>query len=142
MNRKDFFRRLLLGSAGTFLLKNTAIAATPARQRIMLATDFIAGFKHYDGSEIENLLETGMTLQLNREPHNRYDINAVEIYSGDAKLGYLPRNMNTSIALLMDQGIEVQAEIKELNRDAFPYGSVKVEVWYEREYTTDSNIKK
>ena len=48
----------------------------------------------------------------------------------------LPRNLNHSIAKLMDQGIEVQAEIKELNRDAFPYGSVKVEVWYEREHST------
>lgn len=134
MNRKDFFRRLLLGSAGTLLIKNTNIAANPALQKIMLATDFIAGFKHYDGPEVETLLETGMPLQLNREPHNRYDKNAVEVYTGEAKLGYLPRNINHTIAKLMDQGIKIQAELKELNRDAFPYGSVKVEVWYEREF--------
>lgn len=133
MNRKDFFKKLLLGSAGTLLIKNTDIAATPARQKIILATDFIAGFQHYDGPEIENLLETGIPLKLNREPHNRYDKNAVEVFTGEAKLGYIPRIMNTSIALLLDQGIEEQAEIKELNMDAFPYGSVKVEVWYERD---------
>lgn len=126
MNRKDFFRRLILGSAGTLLLKNEVLAVKPAKQRVKLATEFIAGFKHYNGPEAENLLETGMTLQLHREPNNRYDKNAVEIFKGEAKLGYLPRNMNTTIALLLDQGIDVLAEIKELNRDAFPYGSVKV----------------
>jgi len=31
-----------------------------------------------------------MQLLLNLQPHNRYDKNAIGIFSGDAKQGYIP----------------------------------------------------
>ena len=71
-----------------------------------------------------------MPLQLNREPHNRFDKNAVEIWTGDAKLGYIPRSVNSTIADLMDKGTKVEATILELTPSAFSFGSVKVEVFY------------
>jgi len=70
-----------------------------------------------------------MPLQLNREPHNQYDKNAVEIWTGDAKLGYVPRSDNKPIAKLMDEGMVVQALILELNDSTFPE-SVKIELFY------------
>lgn len=91
---------------------------------------FITGFQHYDGPEAEPLLETGMPLQLNREPHNRFDKNAIEVWSGDAKLGYVPRSDNKTMARLMDKGTEIQAVVLELDPSAFPFGSVKMEVFY------------
>jgi hypothetical protein len=132
MKRKDFFRNLLMGGTGIFLINNSG-KAKPASgtQKIWLSTLFITGFEYYDGPGTENLLMVGMPLQLNRQPHNRYDKNAIEVLSGEAKLGYIPRVDNKIIAYLMDEGIPVQAEIKEL----FPHSSfdkVKVEVWYER----------
>ena len=113
MRRKDFFKSLLMGGTGIFLIHGPAKATTPVdMQKIWLATVFIAGFSHYDGPEAESLLESGMPLQLNRQPHNRYDRYAIEILSGEAKLGYIPRAENKTIAKLMDKGIMVQAEIK------------------------------
>lgn len=70
-----------------------------------------------------------MSLQLNREPHNQYDKNAVEIWTGDAKLGYVPRSGNKTIAKLMDEGKEVQALVLEFEPSAFP-NSVKIEIFY------------
>jgi len=41
-----------------------------------------------------------------------------------------PRSDNKPIARLMDQGKAVEAQILEVSNDAFPYGSVKAEVFY------------
>lgn len=98
--------------------------------------DFISSFQHYDGPDAQPLMEVGMPLQLNREPHNRFDKHAVEIWTGDAKLGYVPRSANSTIASLMDKGSKVEATVLELTPSAFPFGSVKVEVFY----LSDSNV--
>jgi len=132
MQRKDFFKSLLMGGTGIFLHGPLKAAPSVAMQKIWLATIFIAGFNHYDGPEAESLLQAGMPLQLNRQPHNQYDKNAIEILSGEAKLGYIPRLNNKTIARLMDEGIMVQAEIKEIIPDSGFFDNVKVEVWYER----------
>ncbi len=125
MKRKDFFKNVLLGTTGLLLTKGTAAQKTAGKQKIMLGTVFISGFQYYDGPETENLQEKGIPLQLNRQPHNRYDKYAMEIFTGGAKLGYVPRAENKTISELMEQGIEVKAEIKELYPDARPLGNVK-----------------
>ena len=129
MKRKDFLKNILLGSTGALVSAPLAAQPEPAQQKIRLAVTFIAGFQHYDGPDAESLLETGMPLQLNREPHNSYDKNAVEVWTGDAKLGYVPRSVNKTITKLMDEGVGVEALILELDPSAFP-DSVKIEVFY------------
>jgi len=129
MKRKDFLRNILLGSAGTLVTTPLPAESEPSKQKIRLAITFIAGFQHYDGPDAESLLEIGMPLQLNREPHNSYDKNAVEIWTGDAKLGYVPRSENKTIAWLMVNGVGVEASVLALYPSAFP-DSVKIEVIY------------
>jgi hypothetical protein len=129
MKRKDFLKNVLFGSAGALVTTPLSAESVPAKQKIRLAVTFVAGFQHYDGPEAESLLEVGMPLQLNREPHNQYDKNAVEIWTGDAKLGYVPRSENNDIASLMDKGVGVEAFVLELDPSAFP-NSVKIEVFY------------
>ena len=130
MKRKDFLKTILLGSTGALVTAPLTAGSEPAKQKIRLSVAFITGFQHYHGPEVESQLEISMPLQLNREPHNRYDKNAVEVWTGDAKLGYVPRSDNKTIANLMDEGIEVQAVVLELEPSEFPYGSVKMEVFY------------
>lgn len=129
MKRKDFLKNILLGSTGALVTSPLTSGSEPAMQKIRLAVTFIAGFQHYDGPEAESILETGMPLQLNREPHNQYDKYAVEIWTGDAKLGYVSRPDNKTVSKLMDEGKEVQAIVLELEPSAFP-DSVKIEVFY------------
>ena len=129
MKRQDFFKNVLLGSAGALVTVPLSAESVPDKQKIRLAVTFIAGFQHYDGLDAESLLEVGMPLQLNREPHNQYDKNAVEVWTGDAKLGYVPRSENRIIAKLMDKGTVIQALILELDHSVFP-DSVKIEVFY------------
>jgi hypothetical protein len=129
MKRKDFLSNIVLGSAGTLVAIPLPAESELVRQKIRLAVTFIAGFQHYDGPDAVSLLEIGMPLQLNREPHNSYDKNAVEIWTGDAKLGYVPRSENKTIARLMVKGVGVEASILGLDPSAFP-DSVKIEVFY------------
>lgn len=133
MNRMEFFRNVILGSAGLFFAGGNADAGINNRHKVSVANLYVTGFQYYDGPEVADLLETGLMLRLNREPHNRWDRLAIEVYAGEAKLGYIPRGDNEAIARLMDSGIRLRAHITELDPEAFPYGSVKMEVWYERE---------
>lgn len=130
MKRKDFLKNILLGSTGVLVTSPITSTAEPEKLRVRLSVNFVAGFQHYDGPDAESLLEIGMPLQLNCEPHNQYDKNAVEIWTGDAKLGYVPRDVNKTVAKLMGQGTEVQALVLELDPTAFPNGSVKIELYY------------
>ena len=129
MKRKDFLKSVLLGSTGALVTSPLNTTAEQEKQKIRLSVNFVAGFQHYDGPDAESLLEIGMPLQLNREPHNQYDKNAIEVWTGDVKLGYVPRSDNKTVAKLMDDGKEVQAIVLELDPSAFP-NSVKIEVFY------------
>jgi hypothetical protein len=130
MDRKGFLKRFFLGAAGV-LATGSQLPAKPGKeQRIRLAVVLIAGFSYYDGPEAEPLLEVGMQLDLNREPHNPHDRNAVEVWAGDAKLGYVPRSSNKPVARLMDEGVKVQAEILELAPDHSSDRNVKIELYY------------
>ena len=133
MNRKGFLNSLLIGAAGVLVPAGKGVAKSSEKQKVRLGVEFIAGFQYYDGPDAEPLLEAGMPLQLNREPHNRYDRNAIEIWSGDAKLGYVPRTGNKPIARLMDDGVKVEAKILELDPQCSPYGCVKMELYYLRD---------
>jgi len=129
MKRKDFLKNVLLGSAGALVTAPLSAESVPDKQKIRLAVTFVAGFQHYDGPDAESLLEGGMPLQPNRQPHNQNVKKALRILARDAKLGYVPRSNNKTISKLMDQGTEVQALVLELVPSAFP-NSVKIEVFY------------
>ena len=101
--------------------------------QVVVANTHISAFRYYDGTVIADLLEVGLLLRLNREPGNRFDPQAVEVYAGDAKLGYIPHTENISIAWLMDTGTWVKARITGLMYDGSPGVGVNIEVWYERE---------
>jgi hypothetical protein len=71
---------------------------------------------------IQNFIEEGEPLILEREPENEYDNNAIAAYvvpisdpwgSGIYQVGYLPREMAAELAPLMDQGNKVYCEVSE-----------------------------
>jgi hypothetical protein len=65
-------------------------------------------------SEIEKKLEKGQTLDLKREPDNKYDKFAVAIYNLQGeRLGYVPRDKNETLARLMDAGKWFYAKVQD-----------------------------
>ncbi len=76
-------------------------------------------------------LKIGSKLDLERETNNPHDPNAVAIYYGDTKLGYIPAAHNEDIAKFLDLGHNdlFEARVQSKNPDAHPEHQVKVVVF-------------
>jgi len=67
---------------------------------------------------------------LKRQPDNQYDENAIEVYTlRGYKLGYLPRSENTVIAAIVDQDIEIRAELSFIDLEASSWERFAVSVY-------------
>ena len=77
----------------------------------------IAGFTYYDGLDVMGELQLGTPVSLRSEPENPYDPNAVSIYFGDTKLGYVPKNSNRFLSdiLYFGHGDIINAKISQRN---------------------------
>lgn len=128
MDRSSFLKKITL--TGAMLLSRNAAEAIPLRTTI-LSSPYIAGFKYYGGIGVQGSLRVNEMLDLRREPDNRHDWYAVEVFAGGTKLGYLPRDENKIIARMIDQGIPVRARITGINLTERPYRRVRVEVFFE-----------
>lgn len=94
----------------------------------------IAGFSYHDGCEVFDQLKIGSPLRLIREEDNRHDLNAVAVFFGDTWLGYVPRQKNSDLALLMDMGYEniFVARIQQLDPQAHSEQQVGVVVFVKK----------
>jgi hypothetical protein len=133
MNRNDFLTTILLGSTLLLTRKKAGAAPAPAITQVRLCSPYIAGYMYYDGEDAEDLMQEGEMLFLEREPRNKYDRFAIAVYYRDAKLGYLPRYENRSVARIMDQGVKVNSVIVKVNREDDPFTRVRIKVYYETE---------
>ena len=131
MNRIDFLKRIILSGATIFVAKQVTTAAPTEVKDIYLNSPHIAGFQYYQGLKVEKALEEYDMLTLKREPQNPHDSFAVEVFRGNAKLGYLPSTDNKVIARMMDQGVTLKAKIKNIDPDAHPFRRVKIRVYSE-----------
>ncbi|MCR5394382.1 MAG: HIRAN domain-containing protein [Bacteroidales bacterium] len=70
----------------------------------------LAGRKYHDADEVWDQLKVGTVVRLVREADNRYDPNAIAVVYDDREqdeefvLGYIPRDSNDQIAVLLDMG--------------------------------------
>lgn len=64
---------------------------------------YIAGIKFRDGAK-ERLatLEPGHTLQLQLQPDNPHDSNAIAVMDGDLQLGFIPRDLCREVKALIE----------------------------------------
>ncbi|HEY3371681.1 MAG TPA: HIRAN domain-containing protein [Prolixibacteraceae bacterium] len=131
MNRIDFLKQLVLGCTLLFVPKHSSENTPRETREIKFITPYIAGFQYYQGLELEQRLKENETLSLKREPQNRHDYNAIEVFRGDHKLGYIPRAENKLIARVMDQGMTVKASITRIDPEAIANRRVKMKVFYE-----------
>ena len=125
MKRRAFFRRIL----GSFGVVATVPSVAGAGRSVLIQESPIAGFQFHGGEAIWPSLTVGKELTLTREPDNENDPDAVAIYLGDDKLGYVPRSENGVVANLLDQGEIVEASICRLMLDEDPWQRVRFRVY-------------
>ena len=119
MNRRSLLK-LLLALPGIMPAAAVAKHSFNPTPPLSLLTTQLAGFQYYTGKQIWNELRNEDELTLRREPDNRYDSRAVEIYWRDYKLGYIPRRDNIVIAQLMDRKVPLRVTIIQLDEGLDP----------------------
>ena len=90
----------------------------------------VAGFSYYEGVLAFEKLKIGEKVNLKAEPQNTYDKNAVEIFHGDHKLGYIPRGVNREISKLLVSGHDCfEARVQWVDGETHPENQVGVIVY-------------
>ena len=104
LSRRDFGRALALCAA------TSAAPAIPAVRKPILDFAVAGGWFHGLRQALVDLA-VGERLRLIAEPENPYDQNAVAVWRGDVKLGYVPRAANAPLARLLAEGATLEAEV-------------------------------
>ena len=95
-----------------------------------LANFHIAGFAHHDGWRVFSELKVGTKLELRCEPGNPHDPEAIAIYYGETKIGYVPSANNNEFYTYLFYGHEDLFEIfiTTVDDDAHPERQFRVVV--------------
>lgn len=83
----------------------------------MILKSSVVGVKHHPGAH-DRLVHTlpGSTVELVREPENRFDQNAVAVHIEGVKCGFIPRAQAKALAKDLDGGRQVKAVLWEYNK--------------------------
>jgi len=99
--------------------------------RILVQNSPLAGFRYHAAAELWRELRVGDRLELEREPANPHDANAVSVVWRGRKLGYVPRRENAGLAWGLDRGTPLRARISALAEHPNPARRVRFEVYVE-----------
>ena len=96
------------------------------QRRYTLNRCCVAGLQYHPGVHL--LLSSDDALRMVREPDNPYDANAVALYAGGIKLGYIPKRENTTTAMLLDQNVPMHAKVEAFDAEVKSWERVKIVV--------------
>jgi len=94
---EDFYRQMAEEEGGE--APESRFKKTDLLDFVVAGTTFC---KEFDKSD-EDFVKDGMTLIVKRED-NKHDANAIALYVGDVRIGYVPKNQNPVLAKLLDAG--------------------------------------
>lgn len=129
INRRLFLK--MLGLSPFAALSGRVQAARAEERTVDLVEFYVAGFQYHEGmkQKVSTSLSVGTRLLLAREPGNRYDDKAIALrLPSGAMIGYLPRDLNTVPAALLDQKVPLQAVITAVQPAAPTWERVRVVV--------------
>lgn len=94
----------------------------------VLLSFHIAGFQYADGALVLGDLKAGDKLALCAERDNPHDPEAVAIYCGKTKLGYVPGDEVGPLSLMMYYGHEdvFEARVQQVAPERSPWHQVRV----------------
>lgn len=72
----------------------------------------VAGFSHWYGMEVADKLRPGKRLRLVAEPDNPYDPQAVAVWCGKTKIGFVPATKNATLSQLLYFGYKGLFEVR------------------------------
>ena len=102
----------------------------------------LAGRLYHDADEVWNKLKVGTKLQLIRDTDNRYDPKAIAVVYNNVEddehvhLGYIPRESNKMLAIIMDMGWThiFECRICQICPDAHPEKQIQLVIKVKRNH--------
>lgn len=109
-----------------------------------VASFYIAGFTYWEGCMAFGKLTIGTELKLVRERNNHYDPDAVAIYYGCYKLGYIPMDSHPMVSQMLDLGYDdvFEMRVQRLSPEAHPEKQVGVVLYIRNKATMNANKSK
>ena len=91
----------------------------------------VAGFGHWYGALVTNKLRPGKKLVLKGEPDNPYDPNAVSVWCGSTKIGFVPRSRNAELAKLLffGYGRLFEARVQSVDWTQHPEAQLRMTIF-------------
>ena len=132
MNRRQFLKLIGVSTStaalsvfGTWRLSKAPRAKTLQTQ--------VAGAPYYigHGTAPGEVFFDGQSLRPVREPANPHDANAIALYAGDKKVGFVPRASNVEIAKAMDAGMPAKVQVQYVDEEDAWQGIGLVIDWLE-----------
>ncbi|MDD2657438.1 MAG: HIRAN domain-containing protein [Candidatus Pacebacteria bacterium] len=117
MNRGTFIKIIGAG-AGSLLLSGIDLNAESLKydlKQIKIYDNYVRGVNFRKRDFLLANLNVNDILQLCRESDNIYDQFAIKVMKGNKFLGYIPAFENITLAMLMDQGVKLEASVSKLN---------------------------
>ena len=84
----------------------------PLVNEIWLLDTYIAGLAYTNDPDCLADIVADDELPLRREPDNRFDENAIAIYRGESRIGYVTEKDNKVFTRLMDAGKFIKAKVR------------------------------
>lgn len=104
----------------------TLFSPEPKLKDHWLAEVAIAGLQHYRGNDLAELIQVGDTLNLEPEPDNAYDENAIMVMWHHNKMGYIPAALSSDIHRQIQNGVDIIATIIEIKPVRFGRKWIKI----------------
>lgn len=91
----------------------------------------VAGFQYGEGLLCYDELKVGAELTMVRDRENRFDPNAVALYKGAYRIGYLPKSGNEPYADLIDMGWTdlFEVRINKVDPDEHPEEQIGITIF-------------
>jgi hypothetical protein len=117
MDRATFIK--IIG-AGSLLLSGSGLNAESLKydlKKVKIYDNYVRGvnFRKKDFLSIE--LKINDELQLEREAGNKFDRFAIKVLKEGKFLGYIAAYENIVMAMLMDQGVKLEASVSNVNKE-------------------------
>lgn len=91
----------------------------------------VAGFQRYDGALVLDQMKPGAPLVMMPERDNPYDPEAIALFFEGTMIGYVPREDNSLMSLMMFYGHAgvFEAHVVQVDPEAKPWEQVRVGVY-------------
>jgi predicted SnoaL-like aldol condensation-catalyzing enzyme len=139
MKRIEFVKSLV----GIYGLTNVSTLEIKQYEKVYLKQFFVRGFQYYEGPKcIDEINKSGL-IELVREPENPVDKRAIALYFNKKKIGFVPRESNKTISILMDTDLlEFHAEITNIEPEAEHWEQIRVAIYALKEIKNNEDWKK